>query len=357
MKYYCSKFCIIIILYLSYNQSFAKNDFSLKYDDLSDPNTLSLNGWDFLQKRIIDKFNDSSFYQGEITITNYGYFEHDIDSLFIQDNKDSVFILENKKIPKTIKPHEAISLNVFFKPRFEGEYVSTISLSYDNSTKVSVQYLRGTGCQPHIKIDSLIFSNAVLIGNSKTAFTNVFNVVNNIKASMDLTLFNIKIVGFDSSSYNIDSTFFIKNQFPIIIQPDEYLKVPIIFSPTHIGLNEATLMVESDAPEQTNASLTGIGITPDNVIDNQSVLIKILNVNPTPFNSKISINWFNPYNQIIAIKICDIMGNTFFEKSEYLPHGNQIFTWQPKPKIQSGLYYFIFSNNRETVRLKAMYIK
>ena len=86
--------------------------------------------------------------------------------------------------------------------------------------------------------------------------------------------------------------------------------------------------------------------------------MKILSITPSPFNESLNINWFNPYNQQISVRIKDINGNDIAVLSNsYYNSGNNNINWKPKIDIASGIYLIVISDEFQTVSQKVIYYK
>jgi hypothetical protein len=219
-------------------------------------------GYDWGPKRVIDKYADSLEYHGYVIINNTGNTNLAVETIKVQNDPDGVFRIDLSRMPNQLIPNDPIVLDAWFAPKAEKTYKSIVKLytKLNNNLDSAFDYLQGIGTQPHVAIKGYDFCPEILVGNSKTGVGKLTSVITSLETSMPLKVRNLVIEGADFDAFQIDPQFFVDHPYPIILNPEENLEIPLIFTATHPGLHIAIIRTESDAPVEASDALQGCGM-------------------------------------------------------------------------------------------------
>jgi hypothetical protein len=94
-----------------------------------------------------------------------------------------------------------------------------------------------------------------------------------------------------------------------------------------------------------------------NVDINLSNHFKINSIYPNPFNPKVNIDFFNPKNDQVSVKVYDLNGRLVSTIHEgLLNHGNYNFTWDAN-HFSSGLYIVSIQSTTSSINSKISLLK
>ena len=225
-----------------------------------------IEGYDWLKRRVIDQWaidHGTTRYQGTVVINNSGNTPLDYIDLVIKNDPDNVFTLDKGSIPASLQPNTPITVTAWFAPKDEKYYESTVELvtKFAGETKTATATLKGTGIQPHIKVNDLDFVQPIIVGTSKDSMTKVFHITN--KEPMELTITGFNIQGADQNAFATLPAWLSNNPTPFKIPIGNVIDVPIKFTAMHSGRHDANLIVSSDAPptDDNIGALIGRGYT------------------------------------------------------------------------------------------------
>ena len=201
-------------------------------------------GHDWMKRRVIDEFNDSTEYEWTVRVNNSGNTKLNVESVEIENDPHGVFRLDKSNLPNQLNPNEPVYLKAYFAPK-EGdgiaEYTSDVvfTASFNGEILTASDILHGIELQPHIDIEGNDFGPAVLVGTQVPGFGMIKAPMpedapepqDNMTA-MDLTITNIQISNDNKDAFEIDPQFFIDNPYPITLKPGAELPVPITFTAT-----------------------------------------------------------------------------------------------------------------------------
>ena len=205
-----------------------------------------IEGYDWLKRRVIDQWaidHGTTRYQGTVVINNSGNTPLDYIDLVIKNDPDNVFTLDKGSIPASLQPNTPITVTAWFAPKDEKYYESTVELvtKFAGETKTATATLKGTGIQPHIKVNDLDFVQPIIVGTSKDSMTKVFHITN--KEPMELTITGFNIQGADQNAFAILPAWLSNNPTPFKIPIGNVIDVPIKFTAMHSGRHDANLIV------------------------------------------------------------------------------------------------------------------
>ncbi len=231
-----------------------------------------INGYDWQKKRIVDNKWVVTPYDGEIEVYCVGNTKINVNSIYLKDDVDAVFTIDNKFIPTQLQPDEHVKIPVTFSPKEEKDYNAKVvfEAEFNNNTMTVEADLLGTGVQPHILITGHTFAK-LYIGESESDYGQVSNPDDNPGYTMPLTVNDLRIVGTDANAFEIDRTV-IDPLLPKTIQPGQTWDIPIKFTALHAGRHDAQLKAynwdevngnnpDQDAPEVAEGDLVGFGYT------------------------------------------------------------------------------------------------
>ncbi len=232
-----------------------------------------ITGYDWQEKRIVDNKWVTGPYNGEIEVFCIGNTKLNVINIYLKDDVDNVFTIDNRFIPTELQPDEKVKIPVTFSPKAEKDYVATVAFEAEFNGEVTTveAQLLGTGIQPHIAIDGHEFSE-LYIGESESDYGQVSNPDLGPEGySMPLTVYDLRIIGPDADAFEIDRTK-IDPELPKTIQPGQVWDIPITFTAMHAGKHEAVLKAynwdevngdnpDQDAPEIAEGDLVGYGYT------------------------------------------------------------------------------------------------
>lgn len=230
-------------------------------------------GYDWQKKRIVDNKWVTNKYTGEVEIFCIGNTKINVSRVYIKDDPDGVFSLDDKFVPTELLPNQSVKLPAFFEPKGEKDYVVKVVFEAEfNNNKIEVEAdLAGTGIQPHILITGHEFTQPLYVGNSANDYAKVEHNNPNPGYSMILTVNDLRIVGPDAAAFELDRAL-IDAQLPMELNPGQVWDIPVKFTALRSGKHIATLKAnnwdevngvnpDQDAPEIAEGELIGYGYT------------------------------------------------------------------------------------------------
>jgi hypothetical protein len=217
----------------------------------------TITGYDWLRKRVIDKFAGTDKYDGEVILNAIGNAKVDVMDLRIEGDVDGVFSFDQKNAPTQLTPETPVPLRVWFAPKAEKEYEAEIVLVGKFSDKqLEVRgKLHGIGILPHIDIRGYTFP-PIMVGNQIDGNAEVMHVTVNPLTAMDLTVFKLRLEGPDKDAFEIPDEYLNPAQ-PKVIPIGGNWTIPVKFKPNRPGTFVAKLIPESDAPDDVAGDLIG----------------------------------------------------------------------------------------------------
>jgi hypothetical protein len=224
-----------------------------------------ITGYEWGKLRVIDQYAGTLRYAATIQISCVGNTPIDFEDLVIDPatNPGSVFTLDKPVGLSKLQPGQSTTVNVYFAPTAEQNYVSTVILktTFDGTEQDVTAQLTGTGALPHVKVTGKNFGPFIPIGNTKSDKGNVQHVTIDPLFNWPLTIFDLQIKSTDPSDncadcFQIDPTWYqdsiVNNGHKLVIPIDGSLDVPIIFTGKSAGVLQAHLVSIDDAPFTTN---------------------------------------------------------------------------------------------------------
>jgi len=264
---------------------------------------LDATGDDWGRKRVhLDRYDTLSYYTfepypaptGAIELKNDGTKEVTINELVITENKfGSAFeiYVDEKLQPlvnftknlgkiyddlgrpiNVIQPGQISHVPVFFNPRREGEHILKFDYLSDAPKKASTS-LTGTGIYPRLKTENVNFGSRI-IGEppiQKTIrYTNDPWEYQDSVTIQSIYDFPDKSIGKllskpGTEGFSYDSFYFtdVKGdtlEFPLVLQPGDFIECETAFSAVKIGNVQADIISISDAVQEANCQLSAFGI-------------------------------------------------------------------------------------------------
>jgi hypothetical protein len=221
----------------------------------------AITGYDWQYKRVIDDHNMSQGiyeYEGKVAIWNTGNTDLKVDALVIDGDDEGVFEVKTDNLPQNLRPNEPVELQAFFRPQAQIDYEAsvTINTKFNNEILSASDLLLGAGLQPHINVTGYDFGE-LLIGTSNEdgIGTIIHTALPDVEHSMDLTITRIYIEGDEYGQFEIDPDFFVQNPYPITVKIGDMMEVPIKFAGKEMGTHYAEIVVESDAPQNSDIDI------------------------------------------------------------------------------------------------------
>ncbi|MBM2813759.1 MAG: Choice-of-anchor protein [Ignavibacteria bacterium] len=222
-----------------------------------------IDGYDWQRQRVIDAFAGVTSYPGNVVVGNVGNTKLSVDQIKIENDADGVFELDATMANsvKELNPNDKVTIKATFAPKLEKEYFADVIIYADDNgvKKQAKAVLHGIGTQPHVEITSIDYGPAIYIGQTRSDFSYLTAPLKNNLTAMELTITKLEIKGTDAAAFQIDNSFFTKNPYPIKMQPNDQLKMPVTFTAVHPGDHIATITTNDDAPEDPEGNLMGRG--------------------------------------------------------------------------------------------------
>lgn len=186
--------------------------------------------YDFERRRINGNYN------GEIFIKNNSNGIEYIDNIRLDDNF-GVFTLDIPSLPFSIQPNDEIRIPVRFNPPQEIDYDAEVHITVRSKTTDLIGTLKGSGYLPKLTA-TWKCGETVLVGQSTIATL----IIENPSLSSEL---KIKEIYFDKQNAE-----FVwqsgSNPMYIILDTEEMLEIPVIFSPQQGSNHLNTVIILAD---------------------------------------------------------------------------------------------------------------
>jgi hypothetical protein len=169
------------------------------------------------------------------------------------------FNIDTTSLPLPVT--DTTSLPVSFSPTGDGEMTGTLTVTTSDGSTASLP-LSGSGAGSDIRLASsqLSFTGTPL--NTET--TSRLQIENYGSASLDLT--DLRLTGAGADQFSVTNT-------PQSIAPDGTGEVGVSFTPTESGTQQATLVIDSNDPDEPTREIpvTGDGLGPEIDIDKDTL--------------------------------------------------------------------------------------
>jgi hypothetical protein len=220
----------------------------------------AITGYDWQYKRVIDDYNTSQGvyeYQGKVVVWNTGNTDLRVDALVIDGDDAGVFEVKTDNMPQFLKPNEPVELDAFFRPKDQVDYQATVTINtkFNNEILSASDLLLGAGLQPHINVTDYDFGELLINNSSNGDCTILEYPYPDTEHSMDLTITKIYIEGDEYGQFEIDPDFFVQNPYPITLKVGDLMEVPMTFTGKEMGTHYAEIVVESDAPQDSEVDV------------------------------------------------------------------------------------------------------
>lgn len=201
----------------------------------------------------------SSFSQESITIINAGS-----NQVLLEDIVINSYEFYSDEINNLyINPDEIIDINVYFEPQNFGLYENNLELTHNDIDGESHVGLFGRGTSSSIVVEpSELNFGGMEVGCSAEEIVTIKNIGNS-----DLVIDSINQISINMSEVFID--YGSLPSFPWILVPSQEVDIVVGYSPLDIGLDQASLVIESNDPNNNIFSVyqSGEGISEYRVKD------------------------------------------------------------------------------------------
>jgi WD40 repeat protein len=146
----------------------------------------------------------------------------------------------------TIQPNETKTMDLRFRPSDAGRTSGTLEFHYNGVGSPLIVQLFGEGVKKYPLIQTQIenFSD-LFCYNEETKELKI----SNMKGASNLAIKSIKILGSNSTEFELNAL------FPLIIEPDSIISIPITFKPQTPGYKFANIEIISNAFTDTVISI------------------------------------------------------------------------------------------------------
>jgi hypothetical protein len=193
-----------------------------------------------------------------ITITNTGNANLSLQSVAMADDSNPEFSFTPlAQLPMTVEPNQLVSLEVIFSPTMEGQALGVLKITGDDAdTPFTDVVLTGVGIVPEIAMEpaSMDFGQ-IDIGTSAALSMTIAN-----HGDAQLVIQSIAW----AAGGNADFAVAVLPELPLVIEPNCFVELSIVYTPTTLGAAAATLEIASDDLDQPMMSLAvaGVGVYP-----------------------------------------------------------------------------------------------
>ena len=204
-----------------------------------------------------DRVQIGSSREMEIRMSNTGAAPLDVMDVSIDGGPDDAFILTENPAPVAVVEGAGFSAKVLFTPPRPGAFSGalTVMSNAENTPTLSIS-LSGEGLPlpaPQIDVTPSILSFPdVLLNTQRIKQATIRNV-----GEANLTVTGLTITGNDASAFQVLPTL----SLPVALPQDGAWTIPVAYTPTVEGSASATLLIDSDDPDnpQVVLSLNGVG--------------------------------------------------------------------------------------------------
>ncbi len=195
-----------------------------------------------------------------VTLTNQG--EADLSVMAMSDPANAVFQLVKPVLSFTLPSGQSKTMSATFTPTQSGAQSSSFTVTSNDPASPTTVTLTGNGFLPGkitLSPPSINFPDQRVATTSLTSTVTVTN-----SGNQNLTVNNITMTGANSGDFMLVNL----PQFKVVLTPGQSTSFGVTFKPSAVGARSATVLVMSDDPNNSSASvaLTGNGISPTVVL-------------------------------------------------------------------------------------------
>jgi MYXO-CTERM domain-containing protein len=191
-----------------------------------------------------------------VTISNSGSGPLTITGVSLGGTGAADFTVSAVTLPAEIAPGGSLVLQLGYQPGAVGADVATLQVTCDDPTAASLEVaLSGNGVSPALSVapTSLDFGGQ-LVGRASSS--RRVTITNDGTGTLGVT--GLALTGTDAAAFTLGAV-----TLPAQVAPGASLQVGIVFTPTAVGSESATLAITTDAPAAPTAdvALAGVGLS------------------------------------------------------------------------------------------------
>jgi hypothetical protein len=193
-----------------------------------------------------------------VTIANKGNANLSLQSVsFVQDSNPDFSYAPLAQLPLTIEPGSAVAVTVVFLPSMAGDALGVLKITSDDADAPFADIiLTGAGIVPDIAVEPVsIDFGQWLIGTSSVSTALIAN-----HGDAELIIDSLNWLDGGSADFALAAL----PALPLTIAPAGSVELEVIYTPTAAGAAAATLVINSDDPDQpiVNITVAGEAVSP-----------------------------------------------------------------------------------------------
>jgi len=253
-----------------------------------------------------------------------------------------------KPLPFWMQPQESFDFGVIFNPDSVGTFRDSIGVG-DTCFFWNKAVVIARVAQPIIDVTDIDFGYFHLIDSSKTS---EFTITNKGVTPLIITGFS----GLSNKVYSPDPLITnISTSNPIVIQPGDFKKYQVIFTPVKIGSYPDSIVFSSNAGY--GDSICYINALATSINENNSGNDSYLNISSNPVNNNLKYSFGLKEPGFVDIQVIDLKGNIVQNQESVYYSGGEQEGIINTGNLLSGIYFLKISNKDITFSKKFTVMK